>query len=169
MAVEITEKHKLYVLIIMVFIGGVIGYFRFLQPPAATGKQTSVSESTDARPNDLAAVHSSTHVQSLGPTKQNTQQFQITRNIFEPAGPLPVSAVPQPTASAHTAEVDITLSGTIIGNHSSIAIINNQFMRRGQTLGKYKIMRITPDRVYLACGDEQRVLDVISVTRAITE
>lgn len=169
MAVDITEKHKLYVLIIMVLIAGVIGYFRFLQPPAAAGKQTPVSESTGSQVNDLAVVPGPTQVQNRVPAKQNVQQLQISRNIFEPAGPLPVSSLPQPAVSVHTAEVDIILSGTITGDQSSIAIINNQFMRRGQKLGKYQIMRITPDRVYLSCGDEQRVLDVLSVTQAVTE
>lgn len=169
MAEQVTEKHKLYVLIIMVFIAGVIGYFRFLHPPAATGKQTPVPAPTGVQSDDLAAVHGPMQTQSPMPAERNVPQLQISRNIFEPAGPLPVSALPPTAPSAPAAQVDITLSGTIIGDHSSIAIINNQFMRRGQKLGRCQIMRITADRVYLACGDEQRVLDVVSVTQAITE
>jgi hypothetical protein len=169
MAVKIAEKHKLYVLIIMVFIAVVIGYFRFLHPSAATGKQTPASEPTGVQADDLSAVPGPTQVQSRRPAQRSVPQLQISRNIFEPAGPLPVSAMPPTAPSVPAAEVDITLSGTIIGDHSSIAIINNQFMRRGQKLGKCQIMRITADRVYLACGDEQRVLDIVSVTQAITE
>lgn len=166
---KITERHKLYFLILMVFIAGVIAYFRFLQPPAAVGKQNPMTDFSPPPTEMLGAAPGPMQLNGRDPAWRDTHRRSISRNIFEPVGPLPTTVLPKSAKTSHTAEVNMILSGTIIGDQSSIAIINNQFMRRGQKLGQYQIIRITPDKVHLASGDDTLVLNVISVTEAINE
>jgi hypothetical protein len=59
----------------------------------------------------------------------------------------------------------LTLNGTVTGGGTAVAIINNRFIRQGQTVGAYLVDRITPDRVYLLSGDHRKVLDVMPIEK----
>ncbi len=165
---QMSEKHKLFFLILMVFVAGVIGYYRFFRTADTGGKQKPVAEISDQQsgpiPTPLAPQKGKNPIKA----ENNHGRRTISRNIFEPAAPLPAAPLPA-SSPAQKAPLDMTLSGTIIGGDLSMAIINNQFVRQGQMVGQYKITRITPDKVYLASKDDQLCLNVITVSEAITQ
>jgi hypothetical protein len=165
---RISEKHKFYFLIVMVMIAALIGYLRFLRPAERTEKQNTVSQTQSGQARSESTPLEVKPVKSHRPVKQNMARRHILRNIFEPAAPLEAIAATTP-AAAQAAPLNMTLSGTVIGGEHAMAIINNRFMRPGQTIGKYRVMRITPDKVYLAAGEDRRCLSVLSVSEAVTE
>jgi hypothetical protein len=150
-------------LIVMVCIAGLVAYFRFFRSAEKVGMETPVAASAFRPGMDLAPPPVPKPLEARGGWGGNDTRRHISRNIFEPAGPLP--AVSAPKAIAPKAEsMEMTLSGIIVGGEMSIAIINHRFMRQGQKLGKYRITRITQDKVYLTAGDDRRCLSVLTVS-----
>lgn len=165
---QISEKHKLYLLITMVVLAVVIGYFRFFRPADSGAKQTLSPDATNTLQEAKPAAFALQTDKLGSSTSRPSVRRSISRNIFEPTASLPTTTSPKPTSQSPP-PADMTLTGTVIGGDLSMAIINNQFVRQGQVVGKYKITRITPDQVFLASKDDQLCLNVLSVTEAITE
>lgn len=159
-----SEKHKAYVLVVAVVIAALVAYLRFFRdatpstntPPPAT-EYAQATGGLDLRftsPKPLSGGHA--------PTQQPVDRI---RDLFAPVAPLPHQALPHaPTGGAKTNEA-LTLNGTVIGGDTAMAIINNQFIRQGQTVGAYLVQKITPDRVYLLSGDHRKVLDVMPLAK----
>lgn len=155
-----SEKHKAYVLVVAVVIAALVAYLRFFRdttpstntPPPAT-ENAQATEGLDLRlssPVPLSGSHA--------PARQPVDRI---RDLFGPVEPLPHQTQPHaPTGGAQTNEA-LTLNGTVISGDSAMAIINNRFIRQGQTVGAYLVEKITPDRVYLLSGDHRKVLDVM--------
>jgi len=53
------------------------------------------------------------------------------------------------------------LKGTILGGGPPIAVINEKFLREGENIGDYRIVRIKKNEVILKSGQEQIVLEVL--------
>ena len=159
-----SEKHKAYVLVVAVMIAALVAYLRIFRdtspstdtPPPAT-QNAQASEGPDLRLS-RPQPRSGSHV----PIRQPVERI---RDLFAPAEPLPHQ--PQPHAPADGAQTNeaLTLNGTVIGGDSAMAIINNRFIRQGQTVGAYLVEKITPDRVYLLSGDHRKVLDVVPLEK----
>ena len=58
--------------------------------------------------------------------------------------------------------VTLELKGTILGGKNPMAIINDKFVRTGEKIGGYKVVRITPNTVYLRAGSHQKVIKVLT-------
>lgn len=56
--------------------------------------------------------------------------------------------------------VVLKLNGTILGGENPIAIINNQFVRTGEWIGGYRIVKIDKYKVLLSSNNHQKVLEV---------
>lgn len=56
--------------------------------------------------------------------------------------------------------VVLKLKGTIVGGENPIAIINNQFVRTGEWIGGYQIVKIDKYKVLLSSDNHQKVLEV---------
>ncbi len=54
----------------------------------------------------------------------------------------------------------LELNGTIVGGNNPVAIINNQFLRTGEWIGGYQVVKIDKYKVLLSSGDYQKVLEV---------
>lgn len=164
---RISEKHKLCILMVMLCIAALVAHFRFFRTSATTENPQAPAQTNG--PQGATFASPSVPMQSNGRATAEKDQITspISRNIFEPAGPLPVAPVPPPKAM-HAASVQMSLRGTILGGNLAMAIINDQFMRQGQKVGKYRITRITPDKVYLTAGEERRCLTVLTVSEAMT-
>jgi hypothetical protein len=56
----------------------------------------------------------------------------------------------------------LELKGTIIGGKAPMAVINDKFVRMGEKIGEYKIVKIDPNEVVLRSGSQEKVLQVIA-------
>jgi hypothetical protein len=56
----------------------------------------------------------------------------------------------------------LKLKGTIVGGGIPIAIIDDQFVRVGDGIANYKVVKIAGNRVFLTSGNYQKVLEVLN-------
>jgi hypothetical protein len=157
-----SEKQKAYILVVAVVIAALVAYLRFFRDAAPVA--TSAGPEAMAEPADpLAALRLDPLAGSAHRASSLTPAGKI-RDLFAPAGPLPY----QPPAHAPVAkrpDEALTLDGTVTGGDTAMAIINNRFIRQGQTVGGFVVEKITHNRVYLLSGDHRKVLDVIPLKK----
>ena len=101
----------------------------------------------------------------------NRQSVLVTdiRDIFKPP-PIPPEPERQVDAGnrglaaskeAAPKEIPLELGGTIIGGKTPMAIINEKFVRLGEKIDIYRVVRIDPNEVVLKAGSHQRILKVL--------
>lgn len=155
-----SEKHKAYVLIVMVAIAALVAYVRFFRDsaPSMDTPPPAESKAQAAGPVEWQRHGSESLSGNRAATLQPVEQI---RNLFAPVGPLPnLPNTHDPESIVQTNEA-LTLNGTVIGGDTAMAIINNRFIRQGQMVGGFQVEKITHDRVYLLSGDHRKVLDVM--------
>jgi hypothetical protein len=84
------------------------------------------------------------------------------RDIFRP--------VQLPTESDSLNQVETTpapigvlkLKGTILGGKVPMAVINDKFVRMGEKIGEYQIVKIDSNEVVLRSGSHEKVLQVLT-------
>lgn len=157
-------KLKLYLFISLSMVLIISFYFRFLH-----GRETVKMENT--RPD--------TSIQELfvpkidHDTEEDTKSLStiiedelqtIMRDIFRP----PVTK-PQPTETKEvlteqpvpTREPLMTLKGTVVGKRSSIAIIDNEFLRVGDRINEYTVEYIGKKKVILDSRGRKLRLEIL--------
>jgi len=160
-------KIEFLVVIGLALVLATMAYFRFWhkkripapdRPAAASAQmkpaaaQTAFQRQSDARdygrPTDMARP-------------------SIERDLFRPLK-LPPAAAGRPEqnkpAEPKPAPVpDFKLGGTIVSGKEPIAIINDRFLRTGDTIAAFKVVRIEKDKVQLASGTQHIELKMISI------
>ena len=189
MAQTKAEQIKLYIIIGLMVVAAAVAYFRFFhkkKPSAATpapGAPTAGIAAVLTVPEiKIKPLKSMTSAKS-----QVSEIGAITlRNIFSPLRWPKRAEAQQEVEEPDTTDVDdmelemvearmeeellrqpkpfpqVKLLGTLIGGKKAIAIIDNRFMRAGDAINEYKIVKITPDEVLLKYGDEEVVLKVLT-------
>jgi hypothetical protein len=56
----------------------------------------------------------------------------------------------------------LKLKGTIISGKIPMAIINDKFVRMGERIGEYQIVRINPNEVLLRSGSQEKILQILT-------
>jgi hypothetical protein len=83
------------------------------------------------------------------------------RDIFSPlADPKSAKNRDREEASRNPGE-SLTLGGTIVGGKSPIAIINDQFVRTGDWIGDFRVVRIGKKDVLLDSGGQKMALEIM--------
>jgi hypothetical protein len=161
------EKVKRYLVVILACIALVVAYVRFF-------KKDSVAVATDTAGKAAAAGLDSTALMNkLSGTKpirfsveKTAHEFQEDiRDIFEPARSLIRNSGPAPEEIVTAPEIDLELKGIISGGDHPVAIINQEFLRTGDTIGGYRLEQITPRNVILVSGKKTKVLELMAAKR----
>ena len=160
-----SEKIKFWIVIVLALIMVTVAYFRFwhqkggpapdrLAAPPAQTEQVATQNTVDRQP-DERAVDRSPYV--VLPT--------VKRDIFRP---LNISSADagrakknKPVKSKPTPVPKLKLGGTIVSGGESIAIINDRFLRTGDTIAAYKVVRIEKNKVKLVSGIKHIELKMI--------
>jgi hypothetical protein len=153
------EKIKFLVVIGLAVVFVIVAYFRFMpqeEPSAVAAPAASVDDSRVAIPG---AEIENRQRDSQSKASDAFVRRVVKRDIFTPMNiPLPVKvkkktvaqepvSKPLPEATSIPA---FSLGGTIVGGDKPIAIINNQFVRTGDSIGGFKVVRIDKFGVQLA-------------------
>jgi len=157
MAGKGTERAKIYLTFGLLVVLLVVVYFRFIhkkKPRAAAPSPPS------------PAVSLQLDVPQIAFPKQREAQF-LTSAVLEQKRP-PIRDIFAPPGSPKTASqqsgvgiLSLKLKGTIVGRGKPVAIINDQFVRSGDWIGEYRVVRITKDKVLLDSEGDQMVLEVL--------
>jgi len=151
-----SEKIKLMIVIGLSIIFVTMAYFRFWHKKSA------------AAPDNIVAVSSQPEqaVPQITIDKQADKQNSdgspevtlptVKRDIFRPVNrPTVITNRPKkikPVKPEPTPVPNFKLGGTVVSDGESIAIINDRFLRTGDTIATFKVVRIENDKVQLASG-----------------
>jgi hypothetical protein len=170
------EKIKRYLVLGLAVAALVVAYFQFFKPKDDTRMVISEPVGVINQPVVKSVTHKIVPPQKIrpqisSPPKETQRLFLITdmRDIFEPP-PIP----PELKKKTMTGERDkkvsnivvpddipLTLSGTIVGGSKPMAIINEKFVKLGEKIDRFKVVRIEANKVVLRAGTHERILTVL--------
>ena len=158
-----SERLKLYIVIALVIVSAVVAYFRFFYKKAAP----------QAKPSPAAVAPGQFKMpeiqikDALARRRQTMPKYElahaIIRDIFEPSKSLKKSSPPLPGQNPDVSEAvpSFRLKGTIMGGGSPVAIVNDQFVRPGERIGEFKVIRIGENEVLLDSGEKKIRLELV--------
>ena len=165
---EKSNRVKTYVVIGLALVFVVVGYFRFIHGKIASdGDQPSFTASRA----QLEVPRVELKTWQNRPQRKGTvnEIFRtVRRDIFTPLkSPVEVEAQPQLTMQEPSRPApsrpapSLKLMGTIVGGGKPIAIINDQFVRMGDMIGEYKVIKIEEKEVLLYSDHGKIVLEMV--------
>ena len=88
------------------------------------------------------------------------------RDIFKPFEAAPSEKEPEPVKEAPPAAEKpapvLRLKGVIVGGKKPLAIINDQFVGRGDRIGDFRVVSIGSNIVRLDSGEQKIVLEMVT-------
>jgi hypothetical protein len=162
MAKSKSEKIKIYIVIILLFVASIVAYFRYVHKKNGTKKDIAglsqkqvkldVSQIQKTKPKRLQPVK----LTENGPLRMNI------RDIFKPVQ-IPTEPEQRLQAEQISEPPDILeLKGVIMGGKQPMAIINDKFVRIGEKIGEYVIISIDANEVFLKSRGHEKVLQVLT-------
>jgi hypothetical protein len=165
MVVKGGEKIKIYLVIALSIIFVISFYFRFIQANTNESKLSVHPQIPSARlniPKIDPVLLRDTQDQNV---KISDESQTVLRDIFSPVHTPSRAAekkdLPQSEPVAPTPLPSFRLKGTIVGPKGSIAIIDNQFLRSGDRIGRYRVAKIGKKNVLLDSGDRTILLEIL--------
>jgi type II secretory pathway component PulC len=129
---------------------------RSISPPPATATVSEMPELPDLY------MGRQQETQVARPNIRELRRLFV-RDIFAPAKSLPKAG--RPTMKGQPAQRQVKslkLKGVIIGGQHSIAIINDKFVRTGERIDGYRVVRIAEKEVLLKSGNKTIKLRLVS-------
>ena len=155
---ESRERTKLYLVIGLAVLFVALGYFRFLHGKSAFFKQpesgVAIPAVIEVPAVDLKGIQPAGEPQKMASEGPRAG----LRDIFAPAKK---TAAENPSATDAAAPLKplpaLLLTGTIIGGKRPLAVINGQFLRKGEMIAGFEVVSIARDQVILS-GEGRKVL-----------
>ena len=157
-----SERIKLYICIGLAVIFVITGYFRFIHKKTKFATDQAVTAKPLARV-DVPQTEISRPETTKGfawPEKGSLRTD--IRDIFTPqaspswADNRGIRRTGQPLAKKSTKPpLVLKLCGMIVGGRKPVAIINDQFLRKGERIGDYRVIWISKNAVMLDSGKEK--------------
>jgi hypothetical protein len=160
-----TGRIKMYLVVGLALVLAALVY-RYLHAKAARNRSISPPPAT-ATLSEMPALP------DLYPERQQKTQVErsnirelrrlFVRDIFAPAKSLPRAK--HPTEKGRPVERQVTslkLRGVIVGEKHSIAIINDKFVRTGERINGYRVVRIAEKEVLLKSGNKTVKLRLVN-------
>jgi len=173
MAGKKSDHIKTYIVIGLALVLAISGYFRFVH--AKKGKQNadnnqSASSESSAAPVELEVPQ----IRVKNPENVQQDDSFVDEYLHVAVSDIfaPINVPPKPgeepggedepeVQEAPKLPPSLTLKGTIIGGQRPIAIINDRFVRMGDWIGQYQVVKIDKNEVHLSSDDNQLVLEVL--------
>ena len=153
------EKIKIYVVTVLTLVLVALGYFRFLRKESTVVANIKPGTELPAGPDvpQVKIEDPAPNVRPyLGPENEPGRTF--IRDIFAPVKPLLKKARRPTEQKSSKPAPSLKLRGTIVGGGESIAIINDQFIRKGDQIGGFNVVKIGKKEVLLSSANDQVVL-----------
>jgi len=177
------EKVKLYMVLGLAVVAMVVAYFQFFNPkdeeamvinePAVVSIKPAVASSKPVAKSMSYKIEPQEEIQQQisGHPGEQKRLFLLTdmRDVFE-APPIPPELKRKAMAEGRDKtvstkvipeDIPLTLSGTIVGGSKPMAIINETFVKLGEKIDIFKVVRIEVNKVVLKSGAHERILTVL--------
>lgn len=160
------NRIRLLILIGLSVIFVATGYFRFFHkkgqtevvPPAASAPPAATAAAPGISAGSIAPMpqpSSPSPLQAAGPLRSTV------RDIFAPRMQ-PLGEGSSPASQPAASRAGFILGGTIVGGGKPLAIINDQYLGVGSTIGGYRVKNITRKGVTLQSDLDRIELTVLS-------
>jgi hypothetical protein len=158
-----SEKLKLYIVIGLACVAAIVAYFRFVHKKNGAESDIAIHPPKEVK-------FDVTQIQKIKPKKRpleprlpvNESLSMNIRDIFTPVQ-LPTESDPLMQVETSPAPIGVLeLKGTIIGGKEPMAVINDKFVRMGEKIGEYQIVKIDPNEVLLRSGSHEMALQVLT-------
>ena len=153
---------QIYIVIGMSLVLVIMGYFRFIHNKSISDDDHTLPAAGPAQ-FDIALVEINKPQKNSIHALPVNEPFSIyIRDIFAPLKSPAASEIQFTEQTPSTPVMSLKLKGTIVGGGIPIAIINDQFVRVGDVIANYKVVKIAGNRVFLTSGNYQKVLEVLN-------
>jgi hypothetical protein len=154
MSKERSDKIRLYVLLGLSLVLVVALYFRFVHKGSAVDTVEDPGETSAGRPAipevDFNALQGN---RLLGRAFRGLLRDPL-RDIFVPGGAFGTEENPSVESGSALPIASLKLKGVVAGGTSPLALINDQFLRTGDSIDGYQVVRIEKKEVFLDSGIE---------------
>lgn len=169
------EQIKVYIIIGLALVAAIVGYFRFIHKKPTRDADRTSSTVPIARSDVPQVEIKDTRNARWREPPVNEPLPVVLRDIFVPLKS-PKKVKSRPTAPLKSPKKvqrrrteqkpskplpSLKLSATIVGGERPIAIINDQFVRIGDWIGEYKVVRIGKKEVLLDSGKRKIELEMV--------
>ena len=159
---EKNKRIKIYLVTLLALVLVTLGYFRFIHKKstvvANVKPDTELLAGTDVPQVKIESPAPNIRPY-LAPEKEPRRAF--IRDIFAPVKPLLMKARQATEHKSSKPALSLKLRGTIVGGGEPIAIINDQFMRKGDQIGGFNVVKIGKREVLLRSANDQLILKLI--------
>ena len=152
---------QIYIVIGLSLVLVIMGYFRFIHNKSIYDDDHTLPGTGPAQ-FDIASVEiNKLQKNSMYALPVNDPLNIYIRDIFEPVKSLTAAEIQSTKKKPSIPVLSLKLKGTIVGGGTPIAIINDQFVRVGDIIANYKVVKIAGNRAFLTSGKHQTVLEVL--------
>jgi hypothetical protein len=161
MAEAKNNRIKVYIVIGLAVVLAISVYFRFVHGKVAAHTSQGSSEATFVQ-LDVPQV-STEDPQNAQRRESFVHEYLHTaiRDLFSPLNSPLNQQSPSEEQGLREPSPSLKLKGTIVGGKKPIAIINDQFVRMGDRIGEYRVVRIGKKEVLLDSGNGRVVLEIL--------
>ena len=152
---------KIYIVIVLSLVLVIMGYFQFIH-------NKSISEDNHTMPAAGPAKFDIASIEINKPQKNSMHASPVNeplsiyiRDIFVPLKSQTIAEIQSTKQTPSKPVLSLKLKGTIVGGGIPIAIINDKFVRVGDVIANYKVVKIAGNRVFLISGNHQKILEVL--------
>lgn len=159
-----SERIKTYIVLALVIIATSVAYFNFFYKKGSSVPSISAPGLAGAPVTDLKVPKIDTYILKKKPTKEIVvDEFRGTdiRDLFSHLKMLTKIAPEETGKAAEILKLSFTLKGTLLDGENQIAIINGKFLRMGEEISGYEVVKISNNEVLLNSGDHEIFLEVI--------
>lgn len=158
-----TDRIKIYLVVGLGLVLAALAY-RYVKTKAAqTGNLApTAATATFADIPDLSLLNKES-LQTSRLAKANVRESRrdSVRDVFAPLRSLPRGkSGPVKGRGTSRKTTSLKLRGVIVGGNNSIAIINDKFVRIGERIDGYKVVRIEEKEVFLRSGNKTLKLEL---------
>jgi len=158
---------KIILIIMLSLIFVLVAYFRFFHTKSISIKNNTgnipLAETLKVSPSHPAGTE--TEKIKEAPGRGTPVSGMVTRNIFAPAGKSQASGestLPASEKDWGKIQSPFKLSGVIADERAAIAVINGKFLRKGDSIEGYQVVRIGGKSVILSGNGQKILLNVIA-------
>ena len=166
MARKNPERIKIYVVVGLSLIFGMVGYFRFFYKKAEADVKSSEPVEVPSK-IDLSSVQPIIQGRKQLSKELSTDSFQpIARDIFTPLTTPKIANVSRMQGMNKEKQQPLPalrLKGTIVGGERPIAIVNDMFLRIGDEIAGFKVVWIGTKAIVMEAGERELALEMLKV------
>jgi hypothetical protein len=158
-----SERLKLYIVIVLVIVSVVVAYFRFFYKKAAPQAKPSPTAVAPGQFKMPAIQIKDALARRRQTMPKDEHSHAIIRDIFEAPKSLEKSSeqLPGENPDVPEAVLPFRLKGTIMGGGSPVAFVNDQFVRPGEQIDGFKVIRISENEILLDSGEKEIRLELV--------